>query len=190
MLTTNPASGGVTSRLERLLPGVPKPPRLARDGPSLTATAPTGEIVTVYMSPSVVNIQSPKGENTPYSLEEIQDFLPSGLVVRSANEIYVSGSTGSAPVLLTLRAGRWEKLDVPMAQRITVLESTPDGTLWALEARGGMWKKEVNGAWTSVPVPLGARVINLRVSPHDGRLWLATSGAEESWLTLGEVRER
>lgn len=190
VLTTNPASGGVTSRLERLLPGNPKPPRLVRDGPTMTATAPTGEIVTVHMSPAVVNILSPSGTNTALPLDENDDFLPTGLVVRSSSEVYVAGSKGSTPVVLKLQGARWTALDVVMTQPITVLEATPDGTLWALEARGGVWKKERNGDWTSVPVPSGVRVINLRVSPHDGRLWLSTSGAEESWLTLGEVRER
>lgn len=113
----------------------------------MTATAPTGEIVTVQMSPAVVNILSPSGTNTALPLDENDDFLPTGLVVRSSSEVYVAGSKGSMPVVLKLQGARWTALDVGMTQPITVLEATP--RRHPLGPRSARWRmeKERNGDW-------------------------------------------
>ncbi|MFO0659265.1 MAG: hypothetical protein U0165_05475 [Polyangiaceae bacterium] len=190
LVRTDPGLGGEICRLEDLTaPFTTKPPKLMRDAPLLVGTTATGDIVAVYTSPGLVLVHPPKAAPIPYSLEDYPGFQPSSIVVRGADDIIISGTSGASPLILTIHDHRLTKLEIPMVQPITEMVSTSDG-LWVLEARGGITRRDLDGGWTTIPVPPSTRVVDLRVSPADGRLWLVTSGAEDSWMTVGTIQEK
>jgi hypothetical protein len=178
--STRPTAGmlGVGARSGRV-PGTPETTAAVAafdDGVLVAAATPPGAIdantLRLWYASGATSVV---GLTEPVFILGITSVKARDVVIYGAHDGALPGGT-SRPYLARFDGKTLAPLEPPPGKGVSSYVEDPSGTAWALSTGGeSVWRREPNGAWRTVPLPLDYRPFDLSVT-SDGAVWVRAEG--------------